>query len=287
VPDRLTADRVIELLGLRPLPREGGWFAETWRGPDLPPAATPHLAGIHAEGTAIYYLVTPGAFSAMHRLPTDEVFHAYLGDPVDQLHLLPGGTGRLVRLGSDLAAGQRPQVVAPAGAWQGARLVPGGAHGYALLGTTMAPGYAGRTRSSPAPDPSVADRGVAAARRARLLAGLAAVAPFVLVAALLVARGQGPSDPAPGAPVVVAMTEMAYAPAEIVVPADRPVTLLLRNVGSLQHDFSVDALRLSPDARPGEQRTVEIVAPAGRYEVYCSFPGHRAAGMTATLVAQP
>ncbi len=77
----------------------------------------------------------------MHRLPTDELFHFYLGDPVEHLHLFPNGTGRVVRIGPDLLAGERPQVLAPRGVWQGARLAPGGSHGYALLGTTVAPGF--------------------------------------------------------------------------------------------------------------------------------------------------
>jgi hypothetical protein len=58
------------------------------------------------------------------------------------LQLFPDGSGRVVAIGTDLEAGQRPQVVAPGGAWQGTRLVPGGAHRFALLGTTMSPGFA-------------------------------------------------------------------------------------------------------------------------------------------------
>lgn len=141
MPDLLAVTDLIALFGMRPLPQEGGWFVETWRGTMLPPAATPNLATPHAAGTAILYLVTPDGFSAMHRLPTDEVFHFYAGDPVEQLHLLPGGQGQVVRLGHDFAAGERPQVVAPAAVWQGTCLAPGGPHGYALLGTTMAPGF--------------------------------------------------------------------------------------------------------------------------------------------------
>lgn len=124
----LTAEDVIARLELSPLPGEGGWFRQTWAGE----------AGV---GTAIYYLVTdaPGGFSALHRLPTDEVYHVYLGDPVEQLLLYPDGRSEVVVLGRDLEAGQRVQHVAPAGVWQGTRLVPGGE--WALLGTTMAPGF--------------------------------------------------------------------------------------------------------------------------------------------------
>jgi predicted cupin superfamily sugar epimerase len=89
--------------------------------------------------TAIYFLLTPEAHSAVHRLQTDEVWHFYLGDTVEMLLLAADGSGRAVLLGPDLSAGQRPQVVVPRGVWMGARLSPGGR--FALLGTTMAPGF--------------------------------------------------------------------------------------------------------------------------------------------------
>ncbi len=122
-----------------------------------------------------------------------------------------------------------------------------------------------------------------------LIAVMAAlgVAGVVAVAALAVLLTGGGNKSVPAEPLMVELFEMAYLPEEIVVPADTPTRLLLRNSGSLQHDFSVDALRVSPDVRPGEERLLEFTAPAGRYEVYCTFPGHRAAGMTAVLIAEP
>ena len=79
-------------------------------------------------GTAIYYLVTaaPDGFSALHRLPTDEIYHFYLGDPVEQLLLHPDGRSEVIVLGHDIAAGQRVQHVAPRDTWQGTRLREGG-----------------------------------------------------------------------------------------------------------------------------------------------------------------
>jgi predicted cupin superfamily sugar epimerase len=136
----MTAREVIELLGLQKHPVEGGYFVETYRsGVTLPAEVLPDNPGPRSLGTAIYYLLTPDTFSAMHRLPTDEVFHFYMGDPVEMLQLPPDGPGRAVRLGNDLAAGDRPQVVVPGGHWQGASLAEGGS--FALLGTTMAPGF--------------------------------------------------------------------------------------------------------------------------------------------------
>jgi predicted cupin superfamily sugar epimerase len=136
-------EELIRFLQLQPLPREGGWYRETYRSSlQLPvDALAPRYRGARSAGTAIYYLLTPDTFSALHRLPTDEVFHFYLGDPVEMLQLGPTDKdgGRLLTLGSDVLAGQQVQTVAPAGVWQGSALCAGGV--FALLGTTMAPGF--------------------------------------------------------------------------------------------------------------------------------------------------
>ena len=138
-----SADELIRLLHLKPLPREGGWYRETYRSSLHLPAdvLAPHYRAARSAGTAIYYLLTPGTFSALHRLPTDEVFHFYLGDPVEMLQLGPTHEdgGRILTLGPDIFAGQQVQTVVPAGVWQGSVLQAGGA--FALLGTTMAPGF--------------------------------------------------------------------------------------------------------------------------------------------------
>ena len=137
----LTAEQVRESLKLEPHPIEGGYFVETYRSAQkLPASALPGTyRGERALATAIFYLLTPDTFSAMHRLPTDEIFHFYLGDPVEMLQLAPDGAGRTIVLGQDIAAGMLLQHVVPAGTWQGSRLAPGGK--FALLGTTMAPGF--------------------------------------------------------------------------------------------------------------------------------------------------
>lgn len=132
---------IIKALGLVPLPREGGLYAETYRSARILPAgaAGPEQTGPRACATAIYYLVTPTRYSALHRVASTEIFHFYLGDPVRMLQLHPDGSASTHRIGADLAAGERPQVVAPRGVWQGTRLVPGGR--YALLGCTVSPGF--------------------------------------------------------------------------------------------------------------------------------------------------
>ena len=133
----LTADEIKCVLDLRPLPEEGGYYVETYR---VGEAANDDGAS-RPRATAIYYLLTPDTFSAMHRLPADEMFHWYGGDPVEQLHLFADGSGEVVTIGLDLRDGMAPQVLVPAGVWQGARIRAGGSHGYALMGTTMAPGF--------------------------------------------------------------------------------------------------------------------------------------------------
>lgn len=137
----VSAEELIALLGLQPLPQEGGYFRETYRSAVSWPvgALGPYYQGERAACTAIYYLLTPTAFSAFHRLPTDEIYHFYLGDPVYMVQLWPDGCSQEILLGTDLLAGQRPQVVVPQGVWQGSFLAPGGK--VALLGTTMAPGF--------------------------------------------------------------------------------------------------------------------------------------------------
>lgn len=130
--EKLTAHEAAALLGLEPLPREGGMFRRTWQ--------TAEERDGKPLSTAIYFLLTANSFSHLHRLPSDEVYHFYSGDPVELTLLGPEGQVCTVTLGSDLAAGQVPQTVVPAGWWQGSRLVPGGE--WALLGTTMCPGYA-------------------------------------------------------------------------------------------------------------------------------------------------
>ncbi|MCW5773167.1 MAG: cupin domain-containing protein [Rhodospirillaceae bacterium] len=130
---------LIDRLGLAPHPREGGYFRETYRADETAAPGAARYAGPRAASTAIYYLLTPSTVSALHRLASDEVFHFYAGDPVEQLRLHPDGRGEVVAIGNDLAQGLWPQTMVPRGVWQGARLARGGR--FALLGCTVAPGF--------------------------------------------------------------------------------------------------------------------------------------------------
>ena len=137
----LTAEQIRELLKLRPLPVEGGYFTESYQSKDTVhgDALPPVFSGERLLASAIYYMFTPDTFSAIHRLAGDEIFHFYLGDPVEMLLLKPDGSGQAVLLGQDISAGMRVQHTVAGGTWQGSRLIPGGK--FALLGTTMAPGF--------------------------------------------------------------------------------------------------------------------------------------------------
>lgn len=137
----ISADEIIELFGLQPHPEEGGHFVETYKSEELISklGLPERYLSERAFGSAIFYLLTPDTFSALHRLASDEIFHFYLGDPVTMLQLHPDGSSRVVTLGQDILKGQELQVVAPRGTWQGAFLNELGE--FALLGCTVAPGF--------------------------------------------------------------------------------------------------------------------------------------------------
>lgn len=130
-------DWLIEHFPLVPLEVEGGRFHLSWRshrhwpGNDKP------------AGTAIVFLLTTEAdqFSAFHRLPSDEVWHRYLGDPAVLVLLHADGHTEEIILGADLPGGEQVQVVVPAGTWMACYVPAGGSVGYALLGCSTAPGF--------------------------------------------------------------------------------------------------------------------------------------------------
>ncbi len=131
----MTAEEIKALLRLEPHPVEGGFFRRTYTSP----VSVALHGGVRPCGTAIYYLLEAGTFSEMHVLASDEIFHFYLGDPVEMLQLLPDGGSAVFTLGPDMTAGQHVQLVVPAGVWQGTRLIDNGK--VALLGCTVTPGF--------------------------------------------------------------------------------------------------------------------------------------------------
>lgn len=131
------ARELIDSLGLKPHP-ERGYYVETYRAAAEIESAV--HGGTRAASTAIYFLVTadePRTY--LHRLKSDELFHLHEGGPLEVLLLGQYGRATVARLGLDVAAGERPQLVIPAGTWFGTELAPGRSH--CLFGCTVAPGF--------------------------------------------------------------------------------------------------------------------------------------------------
>ncbi|HEY8275620.1 MAG TPA: cupin domain-containing protein [Methyloceanibacter sp.] len=122
-----TADEIIAHLKLKLHP-EGGWFRETFRD------ESSHRGRAHS--TAILFLLKAGEVSHWHRVDAAELWHWHGGAPL-LLEVKDGETRHDYRLGPNLLAGEHPQGIVPAGAWQSARsLGP-----WTLLGCTVAPGF--------------------------------------------------------------------------------------------------------------------------------------------------
>ena len=123
----MTAKDIITTLGLQQHP-EGGWYVETFRDENGAP---------RGHSSAIYYMLQAGERSQWHRVrDAAEVWHFYAGAPM-LLKISRGGDIENIRLGTNLSAGQRPQAVVPADAWQAAESL--GA--FTLVGCTVAPGF--------------------------------------------------------------------------------------------------------------------------------------------------
>jgi Uncharacterized conserved protein len=133
---------LIARLGLKPHP-EGGHYAETFRdgGEGLARGAC----------TAIYYLLQRGERSHWHKVDAAEVWAFHAGDPL-KLRIAGAGGIREIVLGADVPAGQQPQAVVPAFAWQAAESL--GA--WSLVGCIVAPAFdfAGFTMAPPGWEPT-------------------------------------------------------------------------------------------------------------------------------------
>jgi predicted cupin superfamily sugar epimerase len=134
-----TVEEIKTMLGLEPHPT-CGFVAETYRSPlEIPTSALPEAyEGDRPYGSALYFLVTPEAQIVMHRIRSDQLYHHYLGASLEVLLLYPDGNGEVVTVGSDLGAGERPQLFLPGGTFHTSRLAPGA--NYALLASTEWPG---------------------------------------------------------------------------------------------------------------------------------------------------
>ncbi len=135
--EELTAQQVVECLGLQPHP-EGGFYIETYRSKttfehgDVFPATRNH-------STAIYYLLEKTDFSTFHRIKSDELWHHYLGESFLISVILEDGSFEEILLGKNLQHGEKPQAMVPAGAWFASELKT--KEGFGLVGCTVSPGF--------------------------------------------------------------------------------------------------------------------------------------------------
>ena len=125
---RLSAAEIIARLDLKPHP-VGGHFRETFRDVD-------NARDGRAASTAIYFMLACGERSHWHRIDAVEVWHYYAGSPL-ALSIAHDGPVETIRLGPDLAVGERPQAVVPAHTWQAAESLGD----WTLVGCTVAPGF--------------------------------------------------------------------------------------------------------------------------------------------------
>jgi predicted cupin superfamily sugar epimerase len=141
--ERPSTQALIKHFKMQRIPDEGPWFTLTYRSDDLLPVSElpKRYAGARVAGNAIIALITRSEFSALHKLKTDEVWHYYLGDPLQLLILHPDGSGEVVILGPDVLRGQQLQHVVPRGCWQGAMPTRSKSDAYTVFGDTLAPGF--------------------------------------------------------------------------------------------------------------------------------------------------
>jgi predicted cupin superfamily sugar epimerase len=156
--EALTAERLIELLGLKPHPT-CGYVAETYRaGERIPDEALPTAyAGSRPLASVLYFMVTGDAPIRLHRIRSDQMYHHYMGEPLEVLLLYPNGTGEIKIVGADVIAGMRPQLLIPGGTFHTSRLQTAGAPtAFALLGTTEWPGFESPDLELAAPEQLIA-----------------------------------------------------------------------------------------------------------------------------------
>ncbi len=134
----LTATDVINMLGLKPHPT-CGFVTETFRSTQrIPAEALPGFGGDRPRGSVLYFMVTPEAQIRLHRIRSDQMYHHYMGDPLEVLLLYPDGSGEVKAVGTDLTTGMRPQLFIPGNTFHISRLREGA--NFTLLGTTEWPG---------------------------------------------------------------------------------------------------------------------------------------------------
>lgn len=139
---KMNLNEIVELLDMQPLEPEGGFYSETLRSKIMidADAIRPGYVGKRSLFTAIYYLLTVDDISVPHKLRSDEIWLYHAGDAVRVTLTTTDGDSREHIMGNDLRAGQRPQLLIPAGWTQSAKVIRGDS-GFALLSTIVIPGF--------------------------------------------------------------------------------------------------------------------------------------------------
>lgn len=134
VSTRPSIEQLVDHWKLEPMGKENVLFTQTYQSAVTTAEGRPQY-------TAIIALMTcdAGSFSDMHKLASDELWHFYLGDPMELLLLHPDGQHEIIVLGQNVLFKEKLQHLVPAGTWMGARVKPGGE--YSVFGNTMAPGF--------------------------------------------------------------------------------------------------------------------------------------------------
>lgn len=137
---RPSAAEIREILDLEAHPT-CGFTAQSYRSSQRIPAAALPIGydGDRDYASVLYFLVTPDAAIKLHRIRSDQIYHHYLGDPLEVLLLYPDGNAEIRTVGSELDRGMRPQLLIPGDTFHVSRVRAGGE--YALLGTTEWPGF--------------------------------------------------------------------------------------------------------------------------------------------------
>jgi uncharacterized cupredoxin-like copper-binding protein len=129
---------------------------------------------------------------------------------------------------------------------------------------------------------------------------------LILLPLLLSACASQSSKPA--TELTVKMTDFAYKPSSLTIPAGETIRLTLNNTGNIEHDFVVEKINATTkviqdngsnahhahgaeqqfdvhaSARAGETSIVELkVFEPGTYKIFCSVEGHEEAGMIGEL----
>ena len=132
----MQAADVMRELGLEALVVEGGYFRQVYKSKN-----TCHERQDRACGTSIYYMLTDDSVSKWHVVQSDEIWHYYAGSPAIQILLFPDGKWERRVIGPDLAKGERPMSIIPAGVWQAAILRDRSKGSWGLFGASVFPGF--------------------------------------------------------------------------------------------------------------------------------------------------